>query len=339
MKSRGRSGESQIAKSEKMKDIAMQTKAVLVSLAAALALGATAGDWRELMWERPVALCEGVALRAYALDKPRLMKAYVARIDLASPCIGFTATERDPKWGQEIAVGTNKVVRVGLSAERRETTADFMARRRTEGMNVVLAVNTSGWGPLKHKPGDLYRWAVSDGVELSYNKNPSRGYFFVIRKDGTADFVAHPPASITNEVAYAMYGNGFVLRGGKYGFPAGRAKFTCLEPRMAFGLSADRKTLVIVAVDGRQPGYSLGASYADLADIFKREGCTDALNLDGGGSTSFVVFNGKSKRPEMLNRHPGGYVRKIALNFGITVDDSRRRLKPMVPTRPTCSLR
>ena len=50
MKSRGRSGESQIAKSEKMKDIAMQTKAVLVSLAAALALGATARSPCAKVW-------------------------------------------------------------------------------------------------------------------------------------------------------------------------------------------------------------------------------------------------------------------------------------------------
>lgn len=302
-------------------------RAALAALAAMSALCAAADDWRELMWERPVSIGRGVSLRAYALDTPRLMKAYVARIDLAAPGVGFTATERDPKWGQEVAVGTNKTVRVGLSAERQEYTTDFMKRRRAEGMNVVLAVNTSGWGPMKTKPGDLYRWAVSDGVELSYNKNPSRGYFFIIRKDGTADFVAHPPASITNEVAYAMYGNGFALRGGEYGFPADNPKFTGLEPRMAFGLTADRRTLVILAVDGRQPGYSLGASYADLAEIFKREGCMDALNLDGGGSTSFVVFDDKSDRPEMLNRHPDGYVRKIALNFGITADGDRDRLE------------
>ncbi len=301
--------------------------AALAALAAMFVLCAAADDWRELMWERPVSIGRGVSLRAYALDTPRLMKAYVARIDLAAPGVGFTATERDPKWGQEVAVGTNKTVRVGLSAERQEYTTDFMKRRRAEGKNVVLAVNTSGWGPMKTKPGDLYRWAVSDGVELSYKKNPSSGYFFIIRKDGTADFVAHPPASITNEVAYAMYGNGFVLRGGEYGFPADNPKFTGLEPRMAFGLTADRRTLVILAVDGRQPGYSLGASYADLAEIFKREGCTDALNLDGGGSTSFVVFDDKSDRPDMLNRHPGGYVRKIALNFGITADGDRDRLE------------
>lgn len=302
-------------------------KAALAALAAMFVLCAAADDWRDLMWERPVAIGHGVSLRAYALDEPRLMKAYVARIDLAAPGIGFTATERDPKWGQEVAVGMNKTVRVGLGADRQEYTTDFMKRRRAEGKNVVLAVNTSGWGPMKTKPGDLYRWAVSDGVEISYKKNPSRGYFFIIRKDGTADMVAHPPKSITNQVAYAMYGNGFILRRGKAAFNPGKAQYKTCEPRMAFGLTADRKTLVIIAVDGRQPRYSLGASYADLAEIFKREGCTDALNLDGGGSTSFVVFDGKSGRPAMLNRHPGGYVRKIALNFGITADGDRDRLE------------
>lgn len=300
----------------------IRVKTASAVLAAVCAFAASADDWRDLAWKGPVSPCRGVTIRANALDKPHLMKAYVARIDLTSPGIGFTATERDPDWGQEIAAGTNKSVRVGLSAERQEYTADFMERRRKEGKNVVLAVNTSGWGPAGKKPGDLYRWAVSDGLELSYNKNPSRGYFFIVRKDGTADIVANPPASITNEVAYAMYGNGFVLRDGKPAFDAGGAKYIAREPRMAFGLSPDRKTLVIVAVDGRQPGYSLGASYADLAEIFKREGCTDAINLDGGGSTSFVVFDEKSDRPAMLNRHAGGYVRKIALNFGITFDES-----------------
>ena len=149
-------------------------KAALAALAAMFVLCAAADDWRDLMWERPVAIGHGVSLRAYALDEPRLMKAYVARIDLAAPGIGFTATERDPKWGQEVAVGTNKTVRVGLGADRQEYTTDFMKRRRAEGKNVVLAVNTSGWGPMKTKPGDLYRWAVSDGVEISYKKNPSR---------------------------------------------------------------------------------------------------------------------------------------------------------------------
>ena len=101
------------------------------------------------------------------------------------------------------------------------------------------------------------------------------------------------------------------------------AKFTEVHPRTSFGLTADRKTLVILAVDGRQPGYSEGATRADLAEILLREGCTDAVNMDGGGSTSLVVFDHESGRPVMLNHHAKGYVRKTALNLGITFVDSR----------------
>ena len=56
-----------------------------------LVTSVAADDWRKLMWEKPVSLCEGVTLRAYALDEPRLMKVFVARINIAMPGVGFTA--------------------------------------------------------------------------------------------------------------------------------------------------------------------------------------------------------------------------------------------------------
>ncbi len=57
------------------------------------------------------------------------------------------------------------------------------------------------------------------------------------------------------------------------------------HPRTAVGLKADG-TWVLVAVDGRQPGLSIGASLAELADLLQSLDCVDALNLDGGGSTT-----------------------------------------------------
>ena len=95
------------------------------------------------------------------------------------------------------------------------------------------------------------------------------------------------------------------------------AKAIDIHPRTAFGLSRDRKTFVILAVDGRQPGYSEGATCADLADILLREGCADAINMDGGGSTSLVIYDHGRNCPLMLNRHANGYVRKTALNLGL----------------------
>ncbi len=286
---------------------------------------AGANGWRDEMWKRPVTLREGVTIRAYALEKPRLMKAYVARIDLAAPGVGFTATERDPLWGRPMPDYTNETWLVNT---KRETTADFMTRRRREGKNVEVAVNTSGWRPWGGRVAcnsiyaAFYRWDLADGVELSSGKRPGMGTYFIVRKNGAAEIRSVIRPSMTNDMAFAIYGNRHLLKNGAP-TPEAAAKFTEVHPRTSLGLTADRKTLVILAVDGRQPGYSEGATRADLAEILLREGCTDAVNMDGGGSTSLVVFDHESGWSVMLNHHAKGYVRKTALNLGITFVDSR----------------
>jgi len=294
-------------------------------LASALfAAYAGAEDWRDGMWKHPVPLRLGVTLRAYALEKPRMMKAYVARIDLTSPGIGFTATERDPLWGRPMQDYTNETWLVNT---RRETPAEFMSRRRNEGKNVEIAVNTSGWRPwggagCYSTYAAFYRWNLANGVELSHGKKPGMGTYFIVRKNGRAEIRSIIRPSMTNDMAFALYGNRHLLKNGAPTREAD-AKFKEIHPRTAFGLTADRKTLVILAVDGRQPGYSLGATRADLAEILLREGCTDAVNMDGGGSTSLVVFDRASGRPVMLNHHAAGYVRKTAVNLGITFPNPR----------------
>jgi len=55
-------------------------------------------------------------------------------------------------------------------------------------------------------------------------------------------------------------------------------------PRTAIGHTADGKIIILVA-DGRDAGGSQGLSLDELARLMKGIGCTDALNLDGGGST------------------------------------------------------
>lgn len=70
------------------------------------------------------------------------------------------------------------------------------------------------------------------------------------------------------------------------------AKFvTDRHPRTAIGQLKDGRVLV-VTVDGRQPGMSAGMSLTEVADLLLEFGATDAINLDGGGSTTMVV-NGK----------------------------------------------
>jgi hypothetical protein len=57
------------------------------------------------------------------------------------------------------------------------------------------------------------------------------------------------------------------------------------HPRAAIGWNS--KYLFLVAVDGRQPGLSMGMSLPELAAYMIRQGCDEALNLDGGGSVEF----------------------------------------------------
>lgn len=72
-----------------------------------------------------------------------------------------------------------------------------------------------------------------------------------------------------------------------------------LAPRTAIGLSADRKRAWLVVVDGRQPD-AVGASLPELAELFADLGASDALNLDGGGSSTLAV-EGADGKPVLLN--------------------------------------
>jgi hypothetical protein len=60
------------------------------------------------------------------------------------------------------------------------------------------------------------------------------------------------------------------------------------NPRTLAGVTANGR-LLLVTVDGRRPGHSVGASFAESAAIMRALGARDAVNLDGGGSTAMTV--------------------------------------------------
>jgi hypothetical protein len=103
----------------------------------------------------------------------------------------------------------------------------------------------------------------------------------------------------------ALGGGPIVVRDGK---PVYRSledfttdQLTPRHPRTGVGQTADGRIL-LVAVDGRQPGYSTGLTNFELALTMMRLGCITASALDAGGSTT-MAFDGK-----VLNRpsDPGG---------------------------------
>ncbi|MFC2156332.1 phosphodiester glycosidase family protein [Acidobacteriota bacterium] len=69
------------------------------------------------------------------------------------------------------------------------------------------------------------------------------------------------------------------------------------HPRTAIGFSEDKRYLYVCVVDGRRIGYSRGASLYELAELMREFGCSEAMNFDGGGSSSMVVDGGIVNRP------------------------------------------
>ena len=68
------------------------------------------------------------------------------------------------------------------------------------------------------------------------------------------------------------------------------------HPRLAIGLD-DKRRIHVVAVDGRREGYSAGMTLQELGDYLLSHNIRDALNFDGGGSTTVVIRDRIANRP------------------------------------------
>ena len=131
-----------------------------------------------------------------------------------------------------------------------------------------------------------------------------------------------PPQSTDGAVtavtgSYPLLLNGENLGHAYYGDPAHLHQ---INPRSALGLSADHRYLYLLTIDGRQPGYSDGAYDWETAAWLKVIGAWDAINLDGGGSSTLVMQD-PNGNPRELN-HPSsvytyGVERTVASHFGI----------------------
>ncbi len=83
---------------------------------------------------------------------------------------------------------------------------------------------------------------------------------------------------------------------------AGAASFRGLNPRTAVGLAARGRRVLLVVIDGRQPGVSVGMTTEETARLMRALGADDALNLDGGGSSALVVWDAAARTTRLVTR-------------------------------------
>lgn len=125
-------------------------------------------------------------------------------------------------------------------------------------------------------------------------------------QSGTAGSRALLRLESTDDVIESVGGSPILVREGKRWFAdAGDAFTNGRHPRTLAAWTAAGDVLLVTA-DGRQPGVSVGMSLPEAADFLLALGAVEGINLDGGGSTTFVANGAILNRPSDVAVRRGG---------------------------------
>ena len=240
--------------------------------------------WKPIF--RGVEMCEG------STQVPRPLHVRAVRVDLRDPTISFLVTPR-------IGNGTN--------AWGGRTTSEFLSDFKCQ-----VALNGSIFDVFAKRRGDPIH---VQGVSVSrgdFYESSNRWDALLIGTNRQA-WIARPPVDARGTYNglsgfYALLING-----------RNNGTMTARHPRSAVGITRNGRYLILMAIDGRQPGYSESASTAETAEWMRKLGAYNALNLDGGGSTALVI-EGPDGAPVALNRPcgpPVGVERRVANHLGV----------------------
>ncbi len=288
-------------------------------LTVALLCGVLLGAF-EIDWNKAQDVQTGAKLLKLETDQPRLMKISLMRIDLATPGLEFTGTGRDSDWGKPMPDYEKKVA----ICTKRIRTGDFMLNCRApekeggRGLDMIVAANSAPWWPWTPPYTHQYAHPAGLGIlngEVICDTRPHKAVF-VVYENGKVDIVTEVPETDYKKIRLAASGFAIILCDGELLEGGGYEK--ALNPRCAYGLSKDRRYLYLLTIDGRQKDWSLGATGLETAGILKDAGACDAINMDGGGSTTLCYWDAKTQKPVVVNRHTvDGYQRPVGSNIGI----------------------
>lgn len=231
----------------------------------------------------------GLETRQVSTDLPRLMQIHAVRVDLQVPGIDLLVTPSNGEAPEDAAA---------------RTTSEFLAEFKCQA-----AINGSAFSPLATRPAqpqDVIGLSLSRGEQYS----PPNKYDALLVTQDLEARIARPPIDPGN-AHNGLSGFYALLIDGK-----NNGTDKNIHPRSAVGISEDGRYLILMVIDGRQLGYSEGATTAETAEWMRKLGAHNALNLDGGGSTTLVI-QGPDGKPLLLNRPSGVYERRVANHLGV----------------------
>ncbi|MGQ9658490.1 MAG: phosphodiester glycosidase family protein, partial [Fimbriimonadales bacterium] len=283
----------------------------------------------------PLGLCilEGELVSETFPGRPAVGWTTTGGIVMGDPTLDADITR--PDGAKHILMGLNRVAKVqgdlvlfhsfyGTTAQATGAgtvvVLDALPRPLRVGAQVqavVREVRTSNAAPIPPTGGVL----IGTGSAAEFLNALQPGDRITIRIDLQGDGAAQ-----FRTVREAVAGGPWLIRNGRIMAPADMPGNFNLQtfierrhPRTAVGRTAQGEVLWIT-VDGRQP-QSQGVSLSELAQIMARYGAVEAINLDGGGSTTLVVRN-------LVVNSPSDGVERPVSNAWLVFDNAQRPTLP-----------
>jgi len=270
-------------------------------------------DWANA---QPLGDTPGVLLATLTRDSFRPgeqpLRITALRIDLSTPGLSLSNTGPISDW----------------QADSRETltqtTRNFVASSRQDGVPVVAAINTAFFdltNASQAVPTNLLGFAVSGGELVS----PTQAFHpFFLQDPITGARLVREPGSAPDpngvNVAFAGMSNGIVLWDGLVTGPADDGD-PVLNARSGLGLTRDNRFLTLLTVDRSLRSFGgptyWGAGIKDVGTLLSGFGSYKGMNLDGGGSTQMAWWNPTSQSAQLLNAPLFGQERHVGSNLGI----------------------
>jgi hypothetical protein len=232
---------------------------------------------------------------------PRMMVAHIATVDLTCKNINVLVTP--PEKGDK------------TDPLRARTTLQF-----AQEFNVQVAINGDGFTPWWSKTifdyyphvGDPIKpngFAASRGKEYGEVKGPT--LFINSTRDATF-------GEAYRKVYNAVSGMSWLVKDKQ---PIPDLNDVRTAPRTAIGLDGPGTRLIMIVIDGRQPFYSEGATVQEMAELMIFYGGDNAINLDGGGSSTMVIQDPKTGQYKVMNSPIDLYIpgreRPVGNHFGV----------------------
>lgn len=284
---------------------------ILISMLCALCLGG------RYLWEflQPLPnptkekIFEGVEYIRDVRNSPRNIVAHIIVVDLKADGIKTLVTPGDPQADLSL---------------KAQTTSSFLTNN-----GLQVAINGDAFTPwYSNNIFDNYP-QPGDPVE-SIGIAASQG----IRYSSETDSEPTLYLSATNQARFnvqigklynAISGNRFLIKNGKISQDLDDDQ---IDPRTAIALDRASRHLILVVVDGRQPGYSEGVTLHELAEIILHHGGYNAMNLDGGGSSTMVVespFGTSKVLNSPINNGIPGRQRPVGNHLGIYAKPAKKQ--------------